>query len=196
MVRKMMRYNPELHHRRSIRLKGYDYSLSGAYFVTVCSYRKERIFEDIIVASIIKEQWQNLPRKFSCIELDEFVIMPNHIHFILWIKDVGATLAVAPNNETTSKRAGTSPAPTIGNIVGASKSMVSTEYLKWINQNNAERSAILWQRNYYEHIIRNEESLNRIRNYIINNPLKWEEDIENPLNWNKGKAKDYYDRIF
>jgi REP element-mobilizing transposase RayT len=196
MVFLMVKYNPEFHRRRSIRLKGYNYSQAGAYFVTICSYKKELIFEDIMVASIINKQWQNLPQNFSSIRLDEFVIMPNHIHFILWIKNVGATLAVAHKNKTTNKRAGASPAPTLGDIVGAFKSMVSTEYLKWINQNNVERSATLWQRNYYEHIIRNEESLNRIREYIINNTLKWEDDIENPLNWEKGKAKNYYDRIF
>jgi REP element-mobilizing transposase RayT len=191
-----MNYNPEIYHRRSIRLKGYDYSQEGAYFVTICAYKKESLFEDMIVGSIIEEEWRNMSERFDCIELDEFVIMPNHIHCILWINNVGATLAVALNNETTKKRAGASPAPTLGNIVGAFKSMVSTEYLKWINQNNLKRSGMLWQRNYYEHIIRNEDELNRIRQYIVENPLKWNDDIENPLNWKKEKVNDYYDRIF
>ncbi len=187
-----MNYNPELHHRRSIRLKGCDYSMSGTYFVTVCSYRKECIFEDIIAASIIKEQWQNLPRKFSYIELDEFVIMPNHIHVILWIKNVGAGLAlpiyksVLPNNKSNTNKGGPRPAPTLGDIVCAFKSKTAVN----INRYHNTSGAPVWQRNYYEHIIRNKESLNRIRNYIINNPLKWENDSENPLNRNKEKAKD------
>ncbi len=184
-------------------MKGYDYSSKGAYFATICAYKKECIFEDAIVASIIEEQWRNLPKRFSSIELDEFVIMPNHIHCILWIH-VGATLAVArhaegqipvnPDDEKV-KRAGASPAPTLGNVVGAFKSMVSTEYLKWINQNNSELSGRLWQRNYYEHVIRGEDQLNRIRQYVISNSVRWEEDIENPLNWKKEKAKGYYDGI-
>ncbi len=163
--------------RKTIRLKEWDYSTSGAYFVTICAYKKECIFEDTVLVSIIKEQWQRLPNKFSCIELDEFVMMPNHIHCILWINNVGATLAVAQD-----KRAGASPAPTLGNIVGAFKSIVSNEYLKWIKQNSLERPGVLWQRNYYEHIIRNEEELNRIRHYIQENPLKWDDDPENPKN--------------
>jgi putative transposase len=200
-----MKYDPKIHHRRSIRLKGYDYSQDGAYFITVCAYKKECIFEPAVVASIIEKQWRNLPGRFSGIELDEFVIMPNHIHCILWIH-VGATLAVARHagdqnpidrdNEKRNERAGASPAPTLGNVVGAFKSMVSTEYLKWINQNNSGCSGLLWQRNYYEHVIRNEDELNRIRQYIRSNPVKWDDDIENPLNWKKEKAKDYYDCIF
>lgn len=183
-----MTYNPEIHHRRSIRLKGYDYSRNGAYFVTICSYRKECIFEDEKIKQIIMDEWHSLPVQFQNLRLDEFIVMPNHIHGIMWIKIVGAGLALPGHYESNLDKGGPRPAPTLGDIVCTFKSKTAVNANRYRNSFGAP----LWQRNYYEHIIRNENELNRISAYIINNPLKWEEDIENPLNWKEGKAKDYY----
>jgi len=110
------------HHRRSIRLKGYDYSSPGAYFVTICTQGRECVLDDPVVTGIITDVWHALPGWFPTIELDEFVVMPNHVHFILWIHPsdaVGATLAVA-QDRAGARRAGASPAPTDGGCgVGA-----------------------------------------------------------------------------
>lgn len=189
-----MKYNPKIHHRRSIRLKGYDYSQAGAYFITVCCQDKEcrfgKIENDKMVlnefGTIAYNEWNKLPERFSNFELDVFQIMPNHMHGIMVL--VGATLAVAPNNETdNNNRAGASPALTIGDIVGAYKSLVANVCLKifkskWAGVNigagvnPAPTMGKLWQRNYYEHIIKNEQSYQTISNYIITNPSKWKDD--------------------
>ena len=102
--------------------------------------------------------------------------MPNHVHFIVWLNAVGAPLAGA--HPPHPSRAGTSPAPTLGQVVGAFKSIVAT---KWLGRNAPHRSERVWQRNYYERVIRDEEELNRAREYILLNPFKWEFDRENPL---------------
>jgi putative transposase len=122
-----MPYDPQKHHRRSIRLKGYDYSSSGAYFVTICTRGRECVLDDPVVAGIITDVWYALPGWFPTIALDEFVVMPNHVHFVLWIRppdDVGATLAVA---QDTVAQAGASPAPTgRGGDVGATLAVACT----------------------------------------------------------------------
>lgn len=191
-------YNPEIHHRHSIRLQGYDYSQTGAYFVTICTHGRKCLFGDVADGKMVlnefgriaKQYWEEIPERFNNIELDEYIIMPNHIHGIII---VGATLAVAQNNPVAQcrgnprgypryragikpeKRAGASPAPTIGNIIGAYKSIVANKCLNIFKHNN-QCMGKLWQRNYYEHIIRNEMELNKIREYIIYNPLNWETD--------------------
>ena len=168
-----LEYNPRMHHRRSIRLKWYDYSQKGAYFVTVCTHDGRPYFEEYHeLRQIVTQRLQEIPDRFSGITLDESVIMPNHVHIIII---VGATLAVAPKN-----RAGARPAPTIGDIIGTFKSLCIQDWLKHIKQNNIDAVGKFWQRNYYEHIIRDEQELNKIREYIINNPLKWSLDRENP----------------
>jgi REP element-mobilizing transposase RayT len=118
------------------------------------------------------------PRKIPAAFLDSFIVMPNHIHGIIFIdkelKIVGATLAVARG------RAGASPAPTLGNIVGAYKSLCVNRWLKYIKDNGLDIRGVFWQRNYYEHIIRDENELNMIREYIVFNPFKWSSDADNP----------------
>ena len=189
-----MNNNPEIHHRRSIRIKNYDYSQSGAYFITICTQNREFLFGEITDGEMVFHEygviacneWNKLPTRFPNIELDFFQIMPNHIHGIII---VGATLAVAQNVGATlavaqHTRAGASPAPTttttttIGDIVGAYKSLVSNECLK-IFKSKGEYMGKFWQRNYYEHIIRDDDQLNQIREYIQNNPLNWNSDREN-----------------
>ncbi|MDO8281622.1 MAG: transposase [Thermodesulfovibrionia bacterium] len=176
-----MTYNPDIHHRRSIRLKEYDYSQAGAYFVTICTASRECLFGIIEDAQMkmndagkmVQNVWHELPGRFSEIHLDEFIIMPNHIHGIILL--VGAPLVGARFSK--EDRAGTRPAPTLGDIIGAFKSITTHSYTEGVKQQQWQRySDKLWQRNYYEHIIRSEPELNKIREYIVNNSLRWETD--------------------
>ena len=286
-----MTYNSSIHHRRSIRLKGYDYSQWGAYFITICCEGRICRFGSIQkkqmdlnqYGEIAYNEWGKLTDRFSNFELDVFQIMPNHIHGIIVLNDdnvgagftpaqnstnddtvhnqndfgmadiragvnpaqnengnddiiragvnpaqnengndniiragvnpaqngydddnvgVGFTPALNSTNDDTvhnqndfvmadiragvnpaptineygfDNRAGVNPAPTIGNIIGAYKSLVANGCLKIYKSNN-ETMGKLWQRNYWEHIIRNNESYGSIADYIINNPAKWQED--------------------
>jgi REP element-mobilizing transposase RayT len=172
-----MPYNPDIHHRRSIRLTGYDYSLMGAYFVTVCTHNREMLLEDPVLKQITEQTWFDLPKRFG-VSLDEFIIMPNHVHFIIWITAVGAPLA-------GDRGAGANPVPTpvtLAAVIGAFKSIVATDWLNWIKSNAPDRSARIWQRNYYERVIKEEEELCRARQYIRDNPTKWADDPNNPDN--------------
>jgi putative transposase len=169
----MTQYDPDRHHRRSIRLKEHDYAQEGAYFITICTRARESYFELYPeLRRIVQTQWESLPKRFPNISLDAFVIMPNHLHAIIL---VGAAFTAAPNG------AGASPAPTIlGNVVGTFKSLGVKEWLQYVKQNHIDVVGSIWQRNYYEHVIRNEMELNRVREYVVNNPLKWSFDRENP----------------
>jgi len=195
-----MQYNSDIHHRRSIRLKGYDYSQAGAYFVTICAQSRECLFGDVIESEMrvnnagrmIRKWWNESAMKFNNIELDESVIMPNHFHGIINI--VGAVLCGRPemneqtkigqpNNTRQPHNIGQPRrvAPTVGNIVEWFKTMTTNEYIRNVRHDNwPPFSGKLWQRNYYEHIIRNEDELNRTKEYIVNNPARWAEDEENP----------------
>lgn len=184
-----MQYNSDIHHRRSIRLKGYDYSQAGAYFVTICTQSRECLFGDVIesemrannVGRMILKWWTESAIKFNNIELDESVIMPNHFHGIINI--VGAALCGRPESNTGQQLRGQPHrvAPTVGNIVEWFKTMTTNEYIRNVRHNNwPPFNGKLWQRNYYEHIIRNEDELNRTREYIVNNPARWAEDEDNP----------------
>jgi len=166
-----MTYDPARHHRRSIRLREYDYAQAGAYFVTLVCKDREPLFEDDRLRDIVEEAWLWLRDRHQHVDLDEYVVMPNHLHGVIVIRDV--------------RRGGSRTAPTrrpqaikpLGRLVGAFKT-VSTRRI------NAIRGMLgipAWQRNYYEHIIRDEEELNRIRQYVIENPLHWEQDPENPM---------------
>jgi len=197
-----MKYNPKIHDRKSIRLKGYDYSQAGAYFITICCQDREcrfgKIENDQMVlnefGTIAYNEWNKLPERFSNFELDVFQIMPNHIHGIIVLVGAGLTpaqltpaqITPAQNDKTAeasragASRAGASPAPT-GDIIGAYKSLVANECLKifksrYAEENPATTMGKLWQRNYYEYIIRNEQSYQTISNYIIGIPSKWKDD--------------------
>ena len=146
------------------------------------------------VGRIVEDNWRKIADQN--VKTDAFVIMPNHIHGIIFIKphalDVGAGLAPAPDSSPDHDKGqpqGLSlqqkTTPTLGGIIGAFKSRCSLEYLKFIDENNLNESAKIWQRNYYEHIIRNRKELAMIRNYIKGNPANWHEDKENPLNLKK-----------
>ena len=126
---------------------------------------------------IAYNEWLKLSERFPNFELDVFQIMPNHMHGIILLNDVGATLSVTQNDAINDGdiRAGASPAPTVGDIVGAYKSLVTNACLEIYKSKN-ELMGKLWQRNYHEHIIRDEQSYITISDYIINNPTKWAED--------------------
>ena len=165
---RMAKFDPKIHHRRSIRLKDYDYSQSGAYFITICTHNREPLFESEYVQDMLKAFWEKLPAKFSIVQLDEFVVMPNHVHGIIMIT-VGATLCGCPN---------------LGDIIEWYKTMTTNAYINGVKNNRwGPFNERFWQRNYYEHVIRDEDDLNRIRQYIIDNPTKWDEDEDNPKNW-------------
>ncbi|MEB3883672.1 transposase [Lyngbya sp. CCY1209] len=175
-----MNYHPDRHHRRSIRLPGYDYSQSGWYFVTICSYKKQCIFGDIkvgkiclnYIGTIVREEWLKSAQMRQEVELDEWIIMPNHIHGIVVI--VNGDL---DTNGAQALRSYKKPR-SLSSFIGGFKSSVT----KRIKEFSQQPSPPVWQRNYYESIVRNERHLNQIRQYIIDNPQKWDEDPEKPQN--------------
>jgi len=182
-----MTYNPAIHHRHSIRLKGYDYSQAGLYFITICTQNRACLFGNIEngkmilnnAGRMVESEWLKLPQRFKNIALHEFVVMPNHFHAILEI--VGATLVVAQNKNgqpqgiaPTESETIIARGRTIGNLVGAFKSITTNEYIRAVkNLGWIPFDGKLWQRNYYEHIIRDEPSYLKISNYIIANPANW-----------------------
>jgi putative transposase len=171
-------------HRRSIRLKQYDYGQPGAYFVTVCTRRRKCLFGEIgegkVVLSemgkIVGREWRISADIRREIDLDTFVVMPNHLHGIVAIRyhhPVGAT-----GRSPLHSQYHTLPPKTLGSFIAGFKSSVT----KQINHLRAAPGRPVWQRNYYEHVIRNETDLEEIREYIQNNPLKWLKDEDHPDN--------------
>ncbi len=202
-----MKYDPDRNHRRSIRLKEYNYSQVGAYFVTICTQNRELLLDDVGIRLMVQKWWDALPEKFPDIRTDQFVIMPNHIHGIIFIVSVGAdqrVCLITGNHiglplqhrpithvgadqrvcpDEGKHRGSQQTKPTLGRIVQWFKTMTTNNYIKAVRMNNVEPfPGKLWQRNYYEHIIRDETDLNSIRQYIIDNPSKWEEDEDTPKN--------------
>jgi putative transposase len=173
--------------RRPLRLKEFDYAATGAYFVTIVTEGRASLFGQIIDGKMelnsagesINHWWLELKQKFALVETDEFVVMPNHIHGIIIIADVpvGADLRVGPPISQTGAHAG-APLP---KIVQWFKTMTTNAYIHGVKRCGWPAfHDRLWQRSYFEHVIRNEESLNPIRQYIIDNPARWEFDRENP----------------
>lgn len=172
--------------RRSLRLQGYDYSQPGAYFVTICTRNRLSIFGRVDQGKmqlnkngiIATRKWEQLDERFPEIEIDEFIVMPDHMHGIVIISDVGA-IHELPQHELPRQREKNSPIArrrmTLPMVIGFYKMNTA----KAINIANDTRGTHVWQRNYYEHIIRNEDSLNRIRRYIQKNPIKWSIEPEN-----------------
>ena len=197
-----MSYNPQKHHRRSIRLKGYDYTSPGAYFVTICVQDRACVLGHVVAGNvrlsawgkIAAEKWSWLERQYPYVTQDEWVVMPNHLHGILVIEDNSDLehdsrgddsrlrrrddSRIVPTTRITPTQ--TAPMQTkrkpLGRLIGAFKT-VST---KQINLERDTPGARFWQRNYYEHIVRNRRELNAIRAYIRNNPRKWALDRDHP----------------
>jgi putative transposase len=186
--------------RQSIRLPGYDYRRPGAYFITLCVKGRECLFGEIRSGTmrlneqgeIIDEKWKWLEHQYPYVKLDEFTVMPNHFHGILWIRDISC-----PGNSGFKCAGGSRTAPTmgclkndvatlpvnsmkiksLGRLVGAFKTISAKEIN--IRRNTVGES--LWQRDFYDRISRKENELFRVRDYIRNNPLNWESDEENPV---------------
>jgi putative transposase len=163
-----MPYDPNIHHRRSIRLRGYDYSQGGAYFVTICVRDRACLFGEVAggmvransFGEIVLRCWETLPEHYSTVELDGIVVMPNHVHGILFLGDGG----------------GSEKRPGLSEIVRGFKSFTARR----INEQRQTPGTKVWQRGYYEHVVRSEQSLERLRGYIWENPAKWELDQLHP----------------
>ncbi|MFC1806889.1 transposase [Candidatus Omnitrophota bacterium] len=175
--------------RRSIRLKDYDYTKEGAYYVTVCVNDRKCVFGDIhdgkmvlnYAGEMVQRVWNEIPKFYNGIDIDHFQIMPNHVHGIIMI--VGAGPCACPENNKKSynhgigQPQGVAPTLSLSDVVHRFKTMTTKQYCDGVKTNNWLPFDIrLWQRNFYEHVIRGESDLNRIREYIINNPANWEED--------------------
>ncbi len=254
----MNQYNPNIHHRRSIRLKGYDYSQSGLYFITICVQNRACLFGEIVAngqpqnesprvgqpqigqpqigqpqigqpqigqpqigqpqigqpqigqpqigqpwigqpqiglpwigqpqgiaptvklndaGKMVESEWLKLPERFNNIQLHEYVVMPNHFHAILEIMRVGAATRAAPTDEQTNDQLNAQKGKTVGDMMDAFKSITTVEYIRGVkNVGWQPFNGKLWQRNYWEHIIRTEQSYQQISDYIVNNPSKWKDD--------------------
>jgi len=168
------------HRCRSIRLKEYNYCQPGAYFVTVCAHHQECAFGDVIdgnmhlneCGQLVGREWLKTFDIRKNLLLDQYIVMPNHFHGIIVMTAGRGTLQRAPALEQFGKPVSNS----LPTIIRLFKSTTT----KQINEWRKTPGMCLWQRNYYEHIIRNEDELNRVREYVANNPLQWEFDTENP----------------
>jgi putative transposase len=170
--------------RQSLRLPEYDYTLPGAYFITACTLWREFLFENPESKRAVWQAWESLTEIFGGIELDEFVVMPNHIHGIIWILEDGAyrlhpgTWKQPRSGEQLLAATDNRKRVALGNIVGAFKTSAASS----VNSIRSEKGAIIWQRNYYEHVIRESKELESIRYYIRENPAQWASDHYNPAN--------------
>jgi putative transposase len=171
----LSKYDPQKHHRRSVRLKGYDYSHPGAYFVTICVRDRECVLGGVVngemrmaeYGRIVHDFWAQVSVHFSNVSIDTFVVMPNHVHAIIVIHE--------------PRRGGVTPPLrklTLGQIVAYYKYQTT----KQINKIRDNAGTPFWQRSFYDHVIRHHRELDAVRQYIADNPLKWELDQDNPIN--------------
>ncbi|MEW5700830.1 MAG: transposase [Candidatus Zixiibacteriota bacterium] len=175
-----MNTNHTLPHRRSVRIAGYDYTRAGAYFVTICTRDRACILGDVVDGTVhlnplgcaARHEWMVIPTHHPQVVLDVFVVMPNHVHGIIILSHPSGTARRAPTEERFARPV----AGSLPTIVRAFKSASTRS----INLLRRTPGAAVWQRNYYEHVIRNEDELLRAREYIVNNPLRWSLDRDNP----------------
>ena len=178
-----MKYNPHTHHRRSIRFDRWDYRNEGAYFITICTYNRIPLFGEIAdremrlnrLGRAVEEEWLRSAEIRAEIELDAFVVMPNHIHGVVWIANVEAQ-GLAPLRPDIVRPFAVMPR-SLGSMIRGFKSGAKIH----INRLRGTLGASVWQRNYYERALRDERELAAARQYVLNNPLKWAEDKHNPL---------------
>jgi REP element-mobilizing transposase RayT len=188
-----------------MRMPDYDYSLPGAYFVTACAKDREFLFESPESKLAVESAWHAVLDIFANIELGEFVVMPNHVHCILCIRSDGAyRLHPRTWKNNVIRRDGQLPIPTndnikfdtLSNIIGAFKTTAATR----VNKLRGVVGVPVWQKSFYDRIIRDDFELGRIQEYIRNNPMKWAEDRDNPVSSKFGSpAKsidDYWNEIF
>ncbi len=216
-----MTYDPTRHHRESKRLRGYDYSRPAPYFVTLCVQNNLCLFGDVVdgemvlndAGLIIEKWWKELENKFSGVRLDRFRVMPNHMHAILAIMGTGmdmvtkfgigldelnldgadANEGIVPSRDgTTGGHIGSPLQPSLGDVIQWFKTMTTNEYIRRVRESGwPQFKGKLWQRDYFDHIVRNAESLELIRNYIRDNPLRWSLDRENPNRTGDDKFDDW-----
>ena len=172
-----MPYNPIKHHRRSIRLRGHDYTGRGVYFITICVQNRECLLGNVInrkmrlneFGEIALAHWNQIPIHFPGVELDAFVVMPNHVHgVVIFTDNVGAGQSRPYVSTPTGK-------PALGHVIRHFKYQSTMQ----INDKRGMPPIPIWQRNYFERIIRNSDEQERIRRYIIENPERWDEDSQN-----------------
>ena len=223
-----MSYDPARHHRRSIRLRGYGYSLAGAYYVTIVTQDRAPLFGDVVdgvmqlndAGRMVQTVWDEIPLFYPGVDIDAFVVMPNHIHGIIVLAGVGADPRVRPLGETDigqppeigqppaqsgqprgvaptdgnigqfGQPRGVAPTLSLGDVISRFKTMTTKRYTDGVKQSGwPPYRGRVWQRNYYEHIIRDDPSLQRIRSYIESNPEQWAADRENPTAAYQGKGR-------
>ncbi len=200
--------NNELPQRKSIRLKNYDYSQTGWYYITICTNNREETLGRIPesgkmilndVGKMVNKWWNKIEENYENTKLDQYIIMPNHIHGIINIvgvplvgtRQAGQNDCKYPNYSRgqnmelqPGQPRGCAPTEqqkiTIGDIIGAFKSITTNEYIKNVKNNNWKPfDKRFWQRNYYEHIITSDKAHNNIREYIECNPYNWDDDRNN-----------------
>ena len=183
-----MQFNPEIHHRRSIRLANYDYSQTGFYFITLCTYQKQYLFGEIIndemrlnqIGKVVQQEWLNSATIRQEIELDEWIIMPNHLHGIVIINNTDKNCATNLNQGATNLNQGASLAPlhrkpkSLSSFIAGFKSAVT----KKVRSMSKIPDFVVWQRNFYESVIKDDIHLDNTRLYIQNNPVNWHQDSE------------------
>ena len=191
-----MTFDSDIHQRRSIRLRDYNYADAGAYFVTICTFERECLFGtdangDIclnLAGQMVATIWETLVDRFQTVQLDQSVVMPNHFHGIILMDGGRGESCIRPMDVVRSQRAGDhkdrpygTQEHSLGRVLQAFKSLTTNAYITGVkNHGWPPFSGRLWQRNYYERIIRDERELSHIREYIIDNPAKWDEDENHP----------------
>jgi putative transposase len=189
--------------RQTNRLQGYDYALPGGYFVTIVTKGRKMLFVDVtagevalnVVGEMIRTEWSAISVRFPNVLLDEYIVIPNHFHAILFLTETGeraATRAAPRLGQTETGGTGLVPArrqpvakaaPTLGQVIGAFKSITTNHYIKNVNEENwLPLTEHMWQRSFHDRVIRDEEELHRLREYVCFNAAKWPQDEENPLN--------------
>ncbi len=187
-----MPYDPEKHHRRTVRLPEYDYRQEGAYFIMLCTYERATLFGEIIgndmilsdYGHIVLNEWMETAIIRSGVLLDEFVVMPNHLHAIVFLPTIAGANSIVGAHCRAPSAEGTHVSRTpqsLGSLVAGFKSTVT----KQINALRSSPGTPVWQRNYHEHVVRDESALQRIRTYIDGNPANWATDDEHPTHIDK-----------
>lgn len=179
---KMTKYDPQIHKRRSIRLPHHNYAGTSSYFITICSHQRQCLFGEVEgertrlnhLGYVAQKCWKNIPEHFPHVTIDEFVLMPNHLHGILHF---------CSDTEAKEKRiqpafAQGRQAKTLGSVIASYKAAVAKQIRQTCNSPHLK----VWQRNYYEKIVRDQTSLYAFRTYIQQNPLQWYLDADNPQN--------------
>ena len=181
-----MKYDPDKHHRHSIRLKDYDYSQSGAYAITICAQNRECILGEVAdgnvvlspMGAIAREFWLTIPGRFESVRLDEFIVMPNHVHGIIVV--TGSNTRAIPEPPRPASRGPSTWAQRRQMLIPKVVGYFKMNSAKAINLLRNTPGVPVWQRNYYERVIRTEPEWNAIRQYIVGNPVRWHDDEENP----------------